>query len=447
MSDAWAYAAVVALLMGVQALIARLQFGSWLAPGAFFCAIWFAFVVSSLVAAPEYRIWPGVLWFFFMTCTVHVGALLTWDECRACRKTQRFPASRWDPQLRPLALLICMCVALGIAAVAVLLAYRGQSIVALFSPNVLAQIGLQYAILRYSGIGFREPIPYLLLNVLVYLGGLLSGAMFAVAPSRALKLLSWLIFLPGLAISMVLTTRASLLYLGMNWLSAYLACRICLEQSAAWFRLGARTATLAVMLVVALIIFYVALQAVRSGAVEKGEGTTQQAIEYGLANAKAAYIGSLTAFSIWFERDWDIGKPLFLGRYTFASLMQWLGYRFQRFEDAQISPDPDAPVTNVYTLYRQLGEDFSLPGSLLIMLAFGALGTVAFRQTRLGRSMYVVPLAVVYHITIGSLTGFSLRDSTLQLAMVMFLIYVSLSSRVQRRVLRDGTGARWGNRS
>jgi len=80
MDATWPASAAVGILMIVQAQLARRQLGGWLAPGALFCLTWTTATVSSLLIAPEYRIWPGVLWVFFMTCTAHLGGLLVTAE-------------------------------------------------------------------------------------------------------------------------------------------------------------------------------------------------------------------------------------------------------------------------------------------------------------------------------------------------------------------------------
>src|SRR5208282_6701133 len=80
MDATWPASAAVAILMIAQAQLARRQLGSWLAPGALFCLTWTTATVSCLLIAPEYRIWPGVLWVFFMTCTAHLGGALASPE-------------------------------------------------------------------------------------------------------------------------------------------------------------------------------------------------------------------------------------------------------------------------------------------------------------------------------------------------------------------------------
>ena len=76
MDTTWPLSAAVVGLLILQTNLARNQLGSWLAPGAFFGLMWAVVGVLSLSIAPEFRIWPGILWVLFMSCTAHLGALL-----------------------------------------------------------------------------------------------------------------------------------------------------------------------------------------------------------------------------------------------------------------------------------------------------------------------------------------------------------------------------------
>ena len=76
MDTTWPLSAAVVALVILQANLARHELGSWLAPGASFGLMWAVVGVLSLSIAPELRIWPGIVWILFMTCSAHLGSLL-----------------------------------------------------------------------------------------------------------------------------------------------------------------------------------------------------------------------------------------------------------------------------------------------------------------------------------------------------------------------------------
>ncbi len=423
LSGSWPWVAVVGLAMVAQARLARTQFGSWLAPPAFFASLWVIFVASCLVVAPEYRIWPGVLWFFAMNCTVHLGAVLGSSLGMSAGKAPRGAAVR-VPSARVMSIAIAGCVVLGLAAGEVLLRSAGQSVLVFASRERLTVMALGFSRLRYEQAGFREPTAFVFLSVFVYAGAYFSGMLFAVSRRPLHRAGALAIFVPALLIAATLTTRASILYCAINWVAGYLATIVWLGRARAYSRLSRKViagATIAALLAVAA---YAGLQTLRSGAALKFDTSIEEALEYGLENAKAAYVGSLAAFSGWFARNWDTADAPAWGRYTFASTLQWFGARYRRFPDAQISPDPDAPVTNVYTIYRQFAEDFTLPGAGVLTFLIGLAGGWSYIAVGRGSLLALPPLVLFYQISLGSLTGFALRDTTLQVAFALLVCYV-----------------------
>ena len=69
MDTTWPLSAAVVALVILQVNLARHELGSWLAPGAFFGLMWAVVGVLSLSIAPELRIWPGIVWILFMSCS------------------------------------------------------------------------------------------------------------------------------------------------------------------------------------------------------------------------------------------------------------------------------------------------------------------------------------------------------------------------------------------
>jgi hypothetical protein len=202
--------------------------------------------------------------------------------------------------------------------------------------------------------------------------------------------------------------------------------------------LGLRTTTRVGVIAAGLVAVYIGLGELRSGIGLVPRADTHAAAKVGLATAKSAYMGSMAVFSRWFEENWDRVPTPTLGEYTFASALQWLhpDKSYARFEEQEVSPDPNAPTTNVCTIYRVLGEDFTLPGSALLLLLFGMLGGWAYGSVRRGAFQRVPYLAVYYQVAFVSLTGFSMRETTLQVALVLFLLFVRLGHRPRTAAAR-----------
>jgi oligosaccharide repeat unit polymerase len=427
MNTNWALALVIELLLVGQAWFGTVRFRSWLAPGAFWATMWAAFVAMSLIFAPDYKIWPGVVWFFLMNGMLLMGAALSGGSAKRPARHLR----RRQPSIRALRWGILICAVLGMLGVEILLRSAGEGLLSLANPEAVALTGLVFSTLRYGVLRYREPSSYITLTVLIYLGGSLSGVLFGLSRRRLDRLISWVILVPALLIGISLTTRAPILLVGINWVSAYLATGIWNSERGWRLRLGLGTATRVSVIAAGLVVVYVGLAALRGGATLRVRARANGEVQFGLSNAKAAYIGSMAAFSGWFGRSWDTVPTPTLGERTFASAYQWLypNKPFGRFDEEQVSPDPDAPTTNVCTIYRVLGEDFTLPGSALLILLLGIFGGWAYESVRQGAFHHIPYLAVYYEIAFVSLTGFGMRDTTLQAAFLLFVFFVRLGQR------------------
>ena len=421
---------MVEVLLLLQAWLATRSGRSWLAPGAFYAILWASFVGSSLILAPDYDIWPGVLWFFLMSVMVQIGAALggssSRHDPRLFGKMRRNP-----PPTRALRRTIWLCIVLGVAGVEILLRSAGEGLTSLLNPEKVFLTGMVFSYLRYKSSAYREPTGFVFFTMLLYFAGCLAGVLFAVSHRLRDRLPAWLIFAPTLLIGITLTTRAPIIFVGINWASSYLATVIWGGQRGLRLRFGLKTTTRVSIIAAALVAVYVGLGEIRSGVALVPRADPHAAAQVGIATAKSAYIGSMAVFSRWFEQNWDRVPTPTMGEYTFASALQWLhpGKDYARFEEQEVSSDPNAPTTNVCTIYRVLGEDFTLPGSAILMLLFGILGGWAFKSVRYGAFHHVPYLAVYYQIAFVSLTGFSMRETTLQAALVLFLIFTRLGER------------------
>jgi oligosaccharide repeat unit polymerase len=365
-----------------------------------------------------------------MNGMVQIGAALGGGSAK---RTAAARSRTWrnPPSTRALRRAIIVCIVLGIIGVDILLRSAGESLLSLLNPERVFLTGMVFSYLRYKSSTYREPAGFVTFTMLLYLAGSLAGVLFVVSRRLRDRLMAWLVFAPTLLIGITLTTRAPILFVGINWVSAYLSTVIWSGERRAHVRLGLRTTARVSLIAAGLVAVYVGLGELRSGVGLVPRANKQIVAQVGLATAKSAYMGSMAVFSRWFADNWDRVPTPTLGEYTFASALQWIHPQehYGRFEEQEVSSDPSAPTTNVCTIYRVLGEDFTLPGSAILMMLLGVLGGWAYRSVRQGAFHRVPFLAVFYQIAFVSLTGFSMRETTLQGAFLLFLIFVRLGQR------------------
>jgi len=438
MDTTWPLSAAVVGLIILQASLARNQLGSWLAPGAFFGLMWAAVGVLSLSITPEFRIWPGILWILFMSCTAHLGGLLiSSGESSSDRTSASEEVASQAPPL-PLAIpLLLSSAILGTAGVLYLVSSSGRPLSALLSVSAVSAIASHFSGSRYSDPDYREPAAFLSLSVFIFLAGYLGGMIFARKGSRLEKLAAFSGVVPALLEMFVLGTRSSLVGFVINWIASWCAMRAYIGERRLW-RNWRRALTTMGLGLIALTGLYVTVQMVRMGtfAPRRIPVSTQGEevlLKYSLSAARVQFVGYAAAFSKWFGENWDVWQAPGLGRYGFDGPAGWLGYRVVRnFEQIDLSPNRSSALTNVFSMLFPMALDWTLPGSSIFFLVLSALASLAYVKVCRHNAGYI-PLTVLYYEIALYVTGFALRSTVTDVAWVLFACYLWLVSGAELR--------------
>jgi len=141
-----------------------------------------------------------------------------------------------------------------------------------------------------------------------------------------------------------------------------------------------------------------------------------------------AAFGHMTVFSQWLAEYWREPFGPSMGKVTFAGPLELLGYS-QRipglFENVVSLLMGD--TSNIYTGFRPLIQDFTIPGALAILAALGFIGGLGFRLVAAGE-WSAVPLLLIAYVTIlwTPITWFwiynSLTATVFAVALMVFII-------------------------
>src|SRR6185503_3626103 len=106
----------------------------------------------------------------------------------------------------------------------------------------------------------------------------------------------------------------------------------------------------------------------------------------------------IAAFGIWFDRVGFHASGLLLGGRTFRRPFEIIGISFE------LPPEIDVGFTssNIYTVFRDLLEDFGSVGALLVVFGVGALARKVYAATSRGEPGAVPWLTLVYALAITS---------------------------------------------
>jgi oligosaccharide repeat unit polymerase len=224
----------------------------------------------------------------------------------------------------------------------------------------------------------------------VYLAPLAGGILFVLRRERRWKLAATLTFVPALLVTVLQTTKAAVLYAVMVWLSAYFAARL---------RAGKLTVFTRSHIVVAATVGGLMTALFFATSFARLASTDASLLNVVIAKLFSAAFGHMSVFSQWLAEYWNAPFGPSLGLVTFAGPLELLGYSHRipgLFE--QVISLVVGEMSNIYTAFRPLIQDFTIPGALVVLAALGFVGGLGFRLVAGGR-WSGLPLLLIAYVT------------------------------------------------
>jgi oligosaccharide repeat unit polymerase len=322
--------------------------------------------------------------------------------------------------------LIAACTVMGLAVVGLIL-FSVQSLSGaprLTSFHAIVETIHQLAIARNSGT-WQEPAAARVLTSALYLGAMLSGLMIGVRKTGRARWLSLAAFIPSVLVTVILTTKSSILLPMALWASAYFATSIATGNPP---RLTVKRAAWLAGFVVVLAGAFVLIQMARYAGWSQGRPLAVVTLLW------ADVFSYLGAFSIWFQSK-ALTASLYptLGQYTFAGVFELLHIHSRvagLYTDQLVV---NGTGYNIYTAFRGLIEDFTVPGALLFLAVIGFGTEIAYRRVRSGDFLYVGLVAAFYAATLWSFVVDVFIYNTIVLAFLVLIGYLAIASRPSSR--------------
>jgi oligosaccharide repeat unit polymerase len=250
---------------------------------------------------------------------------------------------------------------------------------------------------------------------------MLSGLMIGVRKTGSARWLSLVVFVPSVMVTVILTTKSSILLPMALGVSAYLATSIAAGNPP---RLTVKRAAWLAGLVVVLAGAFVLIQMARYAGWSQG---SPLAVVQLLWADVFPYLG---AFSIWFQgKAMSASLHPTLGQYTFAGVFELLHIHSRvagLYTDQVVV---NGAGYNIYTAFRGLIEDFTIPGALLFLAAVGFGAELAYRRVRSGSLLFVGVLAAFYVATLWSFVVDVFIYNTIVLAFLVLIGYLAIATR------------------
>ena len=390
-SEALGSAWVPDLLLVPVTLHFRMRNGSWFAPSSFIGMYWFVMLSASLLAV-DHRVPALGTWVLVsLVATVQLGSSMTEMSAPAARSAGELELCDLLRRRIGKACVVLMLIAIiGCGCfVWVTLTMFGEE----FTFARLLQMAAKWTLLRYSD--FADPWSLRITAVWVYPVALLGGFLVALTNRFREKLLGLSTLLPSLLLSLLAGARAGFI-LGLGcWLGGNWAARVaCAEGTPVLFK--KKTVAAFAGLALGLLFLYVGINALRGG--QQAAYTTDLSITFNSGQIRNYMFGTPAAFAGWFDRG-DRG-PLMWGALTLQGVYDALHIRRKTlgtYDDSERTVGLEG--TNIFTMFRGLIQDFTLPGAFVICGVWGMFSGRAYASRSLAAGPALV-LSAFYTIAL-----------------------------------------------
>lgn len=393
------------------------QFGSPLVPSTFFGMYWALCLLVPLLLAPDFYFWPGAAWaiLIFAAC-LRVGvqfgmALGNSKSVLAVRNTKIDVCQfHWGKEI------IIACTISGMLSVYFILQSRGYAISSLLSLDIIMTIARDFSVARYSD-NFTLPLFVNMLVAPTYLGAILGGAWFFCSKTPRKRLWGLLPFVPAGLQALIMTTRTSLVAPLLFYISTFMA--VSVLHPSLWKRWRVKQVIRAGLLLMVAIGVYAGLQILRD-ALTIGE------MNIAIEKSKVGFLGSPSVFSQWFEQTWFADPNPSWGVYSVAGLFNFFGIAPRELGIFPVGQfvGSEGWISNVYTVFRGLIEDFTLPGTLIVLCFIGSIAGFSYKKVSAGKYEWVAVLALFYSFTLWSPLGSIFNYNTFLLSWLLCFIFI-----------------------
>ena len=382
------------ITIGSIAIFNRIYLKSWLAPASIFSMLWFLLLSSTLLIVPEFPIYPLGLWYILgISIALTLGSLLVpkhlipdSDKYNSIEAIKLFFFNRSNYIL----ILIGVFCLISIIGIIVLLLFginRYELNINLFS---LISLPGQLYDDRDAGI-LVVPWHIRYLTYFIMPSSLLSGIVIPFEKYPR-KIICYVPIILAIIIGMAYTTRATILFAMVLFLSGLFSSYIMLKNDDNIFS-SIQSLFSFGLIFLFLLSSWILLQWLRGGA-------DSDFLLYPINLIKSAVLGSTTAFTTWLQNYKQHG--LAFGLYTFAGPMDIIGLNNRELGFYSEFVSLPNGYSNIYTAFRGLIHDFSITGSILICYVIGIFAQLSYQRCRDGNVIWVIPLSLFFAFTLFS---------------------------------------------
>jgi oligosaccharide repeat unit polymerase len=370
LSSAW----IPTSLLLVLTVHFRIRSGRWLAPSAFLGLIW-GFILGASLLGVDHRV-PGLgIWVIVALIAVfQVGSVIAEKDSNKTehlRVEQSLLVFSLRRRTRQGSLFITL---LALAGLTYFTFWSLKQYDLPFDLPSVIQLGARSTLLRYSGD--TGEWSERLVAIWLYPAALLGGMLYPISEKARDRFLGLSSLLPALVYTFLTGARSVFLVGLACWLGGMWSVHVALSEGATRLFKKKSLLSLAAM-ALGLFFLFVVVDTFR-GPVD----TQEMHFETDNGRVRNYMFGSPAAFADWFQHPDD--SSLRWGSLTFEGIYNLLGIRERilgTYTDAAQTVGQES--TNIFTIFRGLIQDFTLPGAFLICGIWGFLSGNAYSSRSL----------------------------------------------------------------
>ena len=405
---------LILILIVAVAFFARFNEGSWLSPGAFFAMLWSLYILCALFFIEDFDTLSGALLWIFLSCgAIHVGCLFGRGLTDRKGRTSNVIGSTNLADFPNLKKFLLFFTLIGLIEICFIFYKTGFSMTTFLSLESISEV----SVINRADFGFgdlNQGVIERILFILIYSAPLFGGVLYKLTPSKRVKILTVIsLFMPVLA-GTLYGSRMGVLFGGSFWISAHMATHLLTKKTKRIRDRGYvfRILAISVLVITGLSLFVMIIRYQETSII------TADLLIRNLSDQFTFF----PAFAQWFQSEGLRFSDLTFGHRTFGRTYELLGIHFadQYF---YYSTDLGFTTSNIFTVFRDLIEDFSPIGAVVCLFLIGCAGGVSYRRVLKGEIKFLPLLTTIYVFTFTSFS-FSLFVYTAPtLALVIFWAY------------------------
>jgi oligosaccharide repeat unit polymerase len=370
------------VLVGLSLIAHKLQ-GSWLAPSVSSGLLWSIFIALPLLLNRDSISGRAVWLICGLVTSFQIGAFMFELPCPRRQFERRIDAEGHSELEKKCLQLSLLFSAVGMIGGIWYVSIWMRSLGMVFSVEDFMSLGSQmYGVLLQ---GEDDPWWFRLLRMWLFPAALLGGFACALTTSRLRKFMSLCAFIPALLVGMAIASRYGITLEVVCWLAGYFSMKCYL--TAGRYRWGGRLLASTTLTLLSLVGMYVGLGVVRGHKYEDVSEVSEM--------VRSNLVGYLAVFDDWVQTEKSAGSTFGAGTVAGVAELAGVGKRARALDYEEVILE-NGVWSNVFTAFRGLLEDFSLPGALVLCLVLGTLVGRAYTRSCIGLTSGVWVLAAFY---------------------------------------------------